>query len=280
VGKVHYERIPIKGARRYEQGGDVDERPVLGLGRSAPEPEADYDYAAAQRAGVGPDERGHMPDTYKLPNHITFSDESMYHGDENEGGHWSQLADDRWSFTPGPANLQHHSMQEMRDYFKRYEPDAVFMPGQQYQKGGAAPADDANALTDEDRAAIQKGWLEVVEDSAHQGRMHYTMPNVAGMAPPGSFRIPKDVFAALGDGDLKTGGAVVHGMFGIEDDPADPTLIHGDVVRIIGNGSLAAGWRVLERFVQQVRHGARGGVTLHYTGREHDDDHGWRIVRR
>ena len=100
-----------------------------------------------------------MPDTYKLPNHITFSDESLYHNEENEGGHWSQLADDRWSFTPGPANLKHHSMQEMRDYFRKYEPDAVFMPGQQFQKGGATQADDIT-LTDEDRDAAIRYALD------------------------------------------------------------------------------------------------------------------------
>jgi hypothetical protein len=70
-------------------------------------------------------------------------------------------------------------------------------------------------------------------------------------------------------------------MFGIEDDPDDPTLIHPDAVRIIGEGSLAAGRRVLERFVAQVRHGARDSVILEHDGRERDDgSHGWRVARR
>jgi hypothetical protein len=278
---VYYERIPLRrSAKRYEQGGDVDERPVLGLGRSAPEPEADYDYAAAQRAGVQPDERGHMPDTYKLPNHITFSDESMYHGDENEGGHWSQLADDRWSFTPGPANLQHHTMQEMRDYFKKHEPDAVFMPGQQYQKGGAAQADDANALTDEEKDALVNWYHALVEDKAYGGKTHYSMPPVAGMAPPGSSRIPRDVFEALGQGDIKLGAAAIHAMLGVEDSPERPDLIDPLAARILGNGSLAAGRRVLEKFVARVRRQSREGVVLEHDGLPHDDHrHGWRVVR-
>jgi hypothetical protein len=76
--KWTYERVPLR--RRYQGGAAI--------GDDAPETPAgpDYDYAAAEKAGVQPDERGHMPDTFKLPNHITFSDESMYHGDENEGG--------------------------------------------------------------------------------------------------------------------------------------------------------------------------------------------------
>lgn len=33
---------------------------------------------------------GHYPDTYKLPNHPTFSDESKYHSSATPGGHWSR----------------------------------------------------------------------------------------------------------------------------------------------------------------------------------------------
>ena len=84
----------------------------------------DYDYKAAKAAGVKQDERGHWPDTYKLPSHITFSDESKYHDDEHQGGHWEQIEGNHWTFTPGPENLKHHSVQEMQDYFKEYEPDS------------------------------------------------------------------------------------------------------------------------------------------------------------
>jgi hypothetical protein len=113
--------------------------------------------------------------------------------------------------------------------------------------------DETDELSPEELRAVTKAWRELVEDKAHNGRLHYTMPDVRGMAPPGSFRIPKDVFAALGDGDLKLGGAVVHQMFGIEDDPEDPTVIHPHAVRIIGN----AGRRVLEKFVARVRRQSR-----------------------
>lgn len=33
---------------------------------------------------------GHYPDTYKLPNHPTFSNESRYHSSITPGGHWSK----------------------------------------------------------------------------------------------------------------------------------------------------------------------------------------------
>jgi hypothetical protein len=102
------------------------------------------------------------------------------------------------------------------------------------------------------------------------------MPNVRGMPPSGSFRIPKDVFEALGQGDLKLGGLIVHQMFGIEDDPDDATILHPHVLRIIGGSDLATGRKVLERFVARVRRQSRDGVVLHHDGRQHDDGHhGW-----
>ena len=52
-------------------------------------------------------------------------------------------------------------------------------------------------------------------------------------------------------------------MFGIEDDPEDPTVIHPHVVRIIGNGNLNAGRRVLEKFVARVRRQPRDGSHRH-----------------
>ena len=36
----------------------------------------DYDVRGAYDAGLDPDERGHLNDEFKLPNHITYSEES------------------------------------------------------------------------------------------------------------------------------------------------------------------------------------------------------------
>jgi hypothetical protein len=38
----------------------------------------DYDFRGAYLAGVGPDEHGHWPDTFKKPTHPTFSTDSQY----------------------------------------------------------------------------------------------------------------------------------------------------------------------------------------------------------
>lgn len=48
---------------------------------------ADYDLRGAYAEGIDRDSRGHLPDTYKKPNHETFSDESAY-APYGEPGHW------------------------------------------------------------------------------------------------------------------------------------------------------------------------------------------------
>jgi hypothetical protein len=50
----------------------------------------DYDLRGAYKAGVEPDpESGHWPDTFKKPNHPTFSDQSQYAKDAPEkAGRW------------------------------------------------------------------------------------------------------------------------------------------------------------------------------------------------
>lgn len=104
----------------------------------------DYDMRGAFKAGIKPDERGHLPDTYKKPNHITFSDESVYSGkDGNKGGKWGKDGD-TWTFTPGPTNLKYHSIKELKDYFEKYEPDArLILPGKSMLRRGAESFLDA-----------------------------------------------------------------------------------------------------------------------------------------
>lgn len=90
----------------------------------------------------------HLTDEFKKPNHPTFSDESKYHGvssekhsesdDPNsifegkkyEGGHWEMLENNKFAFTPGSTNFEHHSTQDMIDYFKKVEPNNyLVLPG-------------------------------------------------------------------------------------------------------------------------------------------------------
>jgi hypothetical protein len=93
--------------------------------------------------GTAPDpgaaETGHFPDTYKKPNHPTFSDESIYHGKDlgldngmkAEGGHWDTGDNEKLTFTPGKTNLMFHSAQDLIDYFAKYEKNVQLnLPGQ------------------------------------------------------------------------------------------------------------------------------------------------------
>src|ERR1035437_5231124 len=52
----------------------------------------DYDLRGALKAGLKPDaETGHWPDTFKKPNHPTFSDQSSYAKYAPEkAGHWER----------------------------------------------------------------------------------------------------------------------------------------------------------------------------------------------
>lgn len=110
------------------------------LGRDVFQDTKDYDLESYYKDHKGEDmNAGHMTDKYKLPNHITFSSESKYHGTPeepdmptskdkeaapakmHEGGNWDKLEDGSWTFSPGRSNLEQHSTQELIDYFKKYE---------------------------------------------------------------------------------------------------------------------------------------------------------------
>ncbi len=104
---------------------------------------ADYDMRGAWANGIAADANAHFPDTYKKPNHPTFSNESIYHGiDGYEGGSWSKKADFD-AFTPGRTNLEMRSPQELEQYLKQSDPNVIL----ETAKSGA-PMDEAmlNAL--------------------------------------------------------------------------------------------------------------------------------------
>lgn len=81
----------------------------------------DYDMTGAFLGGVKSGEDGHLPDTYKKPNHPTFSVDSQYHNsDGNYGGQWLELADGDWLFVPSQTNWEMNG-DWLEDYFKMAE---------------------------------------------------------------------------------------------------------------------------------------------------------------
>lgn len=94
----------------------------------------DYDmrgaWLEAKQKGVSlEDGRGHFPDTYKKPNHPTFSDQSKYNGEGGvKGGTWSKTEDGRDVFTPN-RELSPQEQQSLKEYFAKNEPNAVLNLG-------------------------------------------------------------------------------------------------------------------------------------------------------
>lgn len=87
--------------------------------------DSDYDLRGAWKANASEASNGHLPDTFKKPNHPTFSTESQYSGkDGNVGGTWDGDDKKGWSYTPSKTNLSNMSADELKDYFAKVEPDS------------------------------------------------------------------------------------------------------------------------------------------------------------
>ena len=67
------------------------------------------------------------------------------------------------------------------------------------------------------------------------------------------FKIPRDVIAKLGDGDLPLGVAVLYQMFGERPASHPFGTISVETVQAIGGGNINAGRKVLTRFISMVR---------------------------
>ena len=84
----------------------------------------DYDARGFWQAGAGTADNGHGSDQWKKPNHPTFSNQSIYHGvDNNQGGVWAQQPDGTYTFAPSSTNLKNYGAQDLQDYFTKVEPN-------------------------------------------------------------------------------------------------------------------------------------------------------------
>lgn len=82
----------------------------------------DYDLRGAWKKNTKAATNGHLPDTWKKPNHPTFSRESIYSGPYATGGEWAPLPNNQWQFNATDDNLRYRSPQELQQYFKQVEP--------------------------------------------------------------------------------------------------------------------------------------------------------------
>lgn len=100
----------------------------------------DYDINGFFLSGQHPAENGHGPDTFKKPNHPTFSNESQYSGRNGElGGKW-ETVNGQSRFTPSATNLKYHSQEELKEYFRTREPGVWLMLPQQSAVGKSRAA--------------------------------------------------------------------------------------------------------------------------------------------
>lgn len=89
----------------------------------------DYDLRGAWKDGAATAENGHLPDTYKKPNHPTFSMESRYATPETPGGEWVETPSGKWAFKASPYNVMNYGEDRLRGYFHEQEPDVeLIMP--------------------------------------------------------------------------------------------------------------------------------------------------------
>ncbi len=92
---------------------------------------------------------------------------------------------------------------------------------------------------------------------ADAGKLEYIRP-IHGGSLKGAYKIPPSAIVALGHGNREAGLAVCDEMFGHHLALGRGT-VHPDIVRWIGNGSMAAGRKVLAAFVARARHQHRQG---------------------
>lgn len=89
----------------------------------------DYDLRGAWKADAKAASNGHLPDTWKKPNHPTFSNESIYNGvDGAEGGQWiEEPKSKKWQYKATPFVVKNYGPAFLQHYFKTVEPDSVLV---------------------------------------------------------------------------------------------------------------------------------------------------------
>jgi len=91
-------------------------------GKQAPGYDTEGWYSTAtpkQREEVLADPKKHMKDTYKLPNHITFSTDSKYSTPETPGGEWKEVGG-KWHYKPSDYVLKTQGVDKLKWYFKKH----------------------------------------------------------------------------------------------------------------------------------------------------------------
>jgi hypothetical protein len=298
-------------AGRYDDGGEVEDGPPDLTDqyntRLSPDQETafqrtpyardvyDYDARGEFLAGQNRDNpTGHGTDTFKKPNHPTFSTNSRYHGaDGHEGGVWTEMEGGRWRFTPSPTNLRMTRPEALRRYFQeREQGNELVLPQQARggivgydeggEVGGIAPSNaTANPQT---QGMIQRyssmpqeklAQLAVMMGGSPQGRViqqilaqKRTQPQeqsrggVTRRAIGGQMSMPQ--WSRTQQAQEVSGRGASGYLHGSTPGRADAILttapggshvVPSDVLGGLGEGNSAAGAKIMERLLRSGPHG-------------------------
>jgi hypothetical protein len=83
----------------------------------------DYDLRGAWKSRAQASANNHLPDTYKKPNHMTFSEGSIYANRESRPGQWVENAG-RWTYRASPDLGRYRDPSAVLNYFQYAEPDS------------------------------------------------------------------------------------------------------------------------------------------------------------
>lgn len=196
----------------------------------------DYDLKGAYAAGLKPSgANGHFTDTFKLPNHPTFSSESKYSTPEKPGGVWGVDASGKDTFTPSAwMAADKNRMETLKKYFAEREKNSVLIfPQQQKQAnignmgGSQSPKNDQN-LTDYSRPTPPASPLAKKVDS-------YYKQNEGKQLEQASTLFSNQDAPAIGSTHTKMGRDISPGQFkGVSSKKQKPSLINTTAEEAMG----------------------------------------------
>ena len=97
----------------------------------------DYDMRGFFKGAGAQADNGHFPDTFKKPNHPTFSNQSMYADPVAQpGGQWGTNLGGQDTFAPGAGGTW--DKPSLSRYMAQVEPNAQLLPGAAPQDAGQA----------------------------------------------------------------------------------------------------------------------------------------------
>jgi hypothetical protein len=118
-------------------------------GRNPAQDTFDYDMRGFWKSGDQFAANGHAGDTFKKPNHPTFSSFSKYNGvDGYQGGQWGGGQNGQpWTFTPSQTNLQMNDAGDLQKYFQDVEKgNHLILPQTPAPAASATPAPAVPAM--------------------------------------------------------------------------------------------------------------------------------------